>query len=186
MWWMRVAASFRFGLTFHDRKVRHALGGALEFSSQLIAFEVNQAHLLDGHEPFGHESRGAEHEVVTHTNGEVTAIAIGVFTSPHALANLDHALFEFHNRRRVEKGVNFFGSFRIFSWCPMEFVIRQNRLDFGHCWQVGCRRCDERFGNTTENILSRGGHDDSFGNGGVATADHGFGVGCGDDFFHFC
>ena len=98
VWRVRVAAGLGLGLFFHDRQVRHALRSTLEFSSELIAIEIDEADLLGGHEAFRNESRRAKDEAIADAEREVAAIAVGVFARPHAFADVDHALLEHFDR----------------------------------------------------------------------------------------
>lgn len=126
VWWVRVAASLGLRLAFHDGKVGHALGSALVFACELRAFHIHEAHLFKCHETFTNKSWRAKHEVVADADGEVAAIAIGVFAGPHALADIDHALLDLDDRGRVEEGGDFRWSFRVFARSPVIFVVRKN------------------------------------------------------------
>ena len=126
-----VAAGLGLGLAFHDGEVRHALGGALVFAGELHALHVHEAHLLERHEAFGNESRSAEHEVVADADGEVAAIAVGIFAGPHALADVHHPLLELDDGRRVEERVDLRRGLRVLAGSPMKFVVGKDRLDVG-------------------------------------------------------
>jgi len=54
----------------------------------LIAIEVHEAHILRLHETFAHQRGRADRDVLTGTNGDVSAVAVHVFTLPQATTDV--------------------------------------------------------------------------------------------------
>ena len=89
----------RTRLTFHDLQVHQDFAGALFCSRKLVAFEINEAHILRLHETFRNQGRGAKSDIRRDADGNVTAVAIHISALPKAPANLANLELQFVDRR---------------------------------------------------------------------------------------
>ena len=70
------------GLALHDLEVHQDLAGPLFFAGKLVALQIHQAHVGRFHESFGNQGRGAKRDVLTHSDGQVSAVAIDIGALP--------------------------------------------------------------------------------------------------------
>src|SRR5439155_13379476 len=112
MWRMAMHSGDRALLTLHDREVHQDFARALLRAGELIAFEIDQAHLLWLHEAFRHQRRRAKRNVFADANGNVAAVAIDVSALPQAAADFANLELQIMPGRRLESGVEF--GFRAF------------------------------------------------------------------------
>jgi hypothetical protein len=82
-------------------------------AGELLAVEVDEAHVLGRHEALADERGRAEGEIVADADGDVAAVAVGVVTLPEPAADVADAALEFLiagelKKRSISAGV--FGS----------------------------------------------------------------------------
>jgi hypothetical protein len=125
------------GLALHDAEVGLRLARADARAGELVAVEVDEAHVLGRHETLADERGRAEREVVADADGDVAAVAVGVVALPEAAAHVADAELQILHRLGVEEALDVGRRFRVGAGLPPEFVVGNGGLALGSLFASG-------------------------------------------------
>src|SRR6266702_3978630 len=81
-------------LALHDLQVHQDFARMLLGAAELVAVQIDEAHVLGFHEAFRAERGRAERDVLADADGDVAAVAIHVSAMPEAAADLANLFLE--------------------------------------------------------------------------------------------
>ena len=74
------------------------MGQALTCTSpatgQLVSLKVNKGHILGTHKPFGDQGWGAQDQIISDPDCEISSIPIRIVLFPHPVSNIYHSLLQ--------------------------------------------------------------------------------------------
>src|SRR2546423_748493 len=94
-------------LPFHNLKMHQNFAGAILCADELVAIEINQAHIVWLHKTLGDQRGRTQRNVLSRPNGNVAPVAIHISALPQTAANLADLQLQSMNLRRVEERLNF-------------------------------------------------------------------------------